>query len=657
MTSVLIAVTGGSIAHTLRPLPIALRLRRLGARVVFGGRGPYLRFLVEQGFPVVPLPMLDYARVTRMMETERFDLPGVAEYRSSVSAQRGYLEELQPDLVLQDGPDTSLPVASFEAGITHVNLANATVLGMAGPQSVVPFRPWVRATVMQSGSLTRWANNFLVLQRNVRINLPVMVYLAQRGLPYYKNPQLALLPDLPELFGARTDFADKIFIGPLLYEPEVPLPEWWSKLDDSRPLVYVGVGSSGGVTGMRTMIEALADSEYQVVLSTAGAFDAGDLPKNFFAAKLVPREAVLQRAAAMVYHGGSATTYQAIKYGVPMVAIPAHFDHEMNARAVAARGLGVSLLPHELTVDGLRSAVDSVISTPKIAFNLKKFQMILARRQAAEQGADLLLEFARRAKRKPRAVAPWFPASPVVVEAVACNLCGETRNHVERTIEDTLLASRQVYTIVRCESCGLLYCSPRPSDTSLSVLEPLENPRNGGPSGSDNRKHGVDLRTMRRLAKVDLQSRVLVAGCGAGRFAQYLLDRVGCETHCVEEHPALVRRARGRGLWVMKGGIQDLPVGDGGFDLILFLETLERTLSPKKALASARERLAAGGRLVVKTVNGANPNATIDVPRALYAFTPDTLNTLLRQAGFAAIHHQDVRRSNHIWCAAVPEVQ
>lgn len=321
MTSILIAVTGGSIAHTLRPIPIALRLRQLGTRVVFGGCGPYVRFLTEQGFPVVPLPMLDYARVCKMMDSELFHLRSVSEYRSAVSIQRGYLEDIRPDLVLQDGPDPALPVASFEAGIHHVNLANATVFGLGSSQRVVPFRPWLRGIVRRSESLTRWANNFLVLQRNVRIDLPLYVYLSQRGISTSQFPQYALIPDLPELFNAPTGVAGKVFIGPLLYEPEVPLPPWWKMLDNSKPLVYVGVGSSGGATGMQTIIDALTGSEYQVVLSTADAFEAGDLPANFFAARLVPREAVLRRAAAMVYHGGSATTYQAIRHGVPMVAI------------------------------------------------------------------------------------------------------------------------------------------------------------------------------------------------------------------------------------------------------------------------------------------------------------------------------------------------
>jgi SAM-dependent methyltransferase len=334
-----------------------------------------------------------------------------------------------------------------------------------------------------------------------------------------------------------------------------------------------------------------------------------------------------------------------------MIAIPAHFDHEMNARAVAACGLGVSILPHELTAAKLREAVFDVVTSSRVAVNLKRFQMILAMRRAPEHGAELVLQQAGRAKKRPKAGASgytWFPTSPMVLEEVACDLCGETSSRSEREIEDAILANKQRYTTVRCKSCGLVYCSPRPSENSLWVLEPLEDHRKGAHS---------DLYTVRRLAKVDLQSRVLIAGCGAGHFAQYLLERIGCETLCVEKHPALVRLARARGLWVKAGTLGDLPEEDSGFDHILFLETLERTLSPKRALEAARERLAPGGRLVIKTANGAKPDAAIDVPRALYAFTSETLDALLRKTGFIAIRHRDGRQGNHIWCTAIPEAR
>ena len=116
-------------------------------------------------------------------------------------------------------------------------------------------------------------------------------------------------------------------------------------------------------------------------------------------------------------------------------------------------------------------------------------------------------------------------------------------------------------------------------------------------------------------------------------------------------------RARARGLWVKKSALGNLPYEDRGFDLVLFLHSLERTPSPKEALASARERLAPGGRLIVKTANGAQPDDAIDVPRSLYAFTANTLEAMLRHTGFTKIRYLETRPDKYIWCTAIPEVQ
>jgi hypothetical protein len=132
----------------------------------------------------------------------------------------------------------------------------------------------------------------------------------------------------------------------------------------------------------------------------------------------------------MVYHGGNATTYQAIRHAVPMVAIPAHFDHELNARAVAAKGLGISIFPHELTAEGLSKAVDEVVNSSKVAFTLKRFQMLLARRDPPEAGAKLLLEFAGKTRQSPKAEAlpiAWVPTSPMAFEETPVILCGRLK--------------------------------------------------------------------------------------------------------------------------------------------------------------------------------------------------------------------------------------
>src|SRR5688572_32535190 len=52
---------------------------------------------------------------------------------------------------------------------------------------------------------------------------------------------------------------------------------------------------------------------------------------------------VLPRAAAMVCHGGYATTVGALAHGVPQVVVPVFADQGRNARRVAEIGAGIAL--------------------------------------------------------------------------------------------------------------------------------------------------------------------------------------------------------------------------------------------------------------------------------------------------------------------------
>ena len=54
-----------------------------------------------------------------------------------------------------------------------------------------------------------------------------------------------LYADIPELFTTQALPPNHHFLGPILWSPTVPEPEWWSALPSERPIVYVTLGSSG----------------------------------------------------------------------------------------------------------------------------------------------------------------------------------------------------------------------------------------------------------------------------------------------------------------------------------------------------------------------------------------------------------------------------
>jgi SAM-dependent methyltransferase len=101
-----------------------------------------------------------------------------------------------------------------------------------------------------------------------------------------------------------------------------------------------------------------------------------------------------------------------------------------------------------------------------------------------------------------------------------------------------------------------------------------------------------------RRAQAPASPRLLDAGCGTGRnLAEY--GAPGRATG-VDPSASAVAFCRARGIeGVTQGAIEELPFGDGSFDLILATDVLEHVERDDRALAELRRVAAPGARLLV----------------------------------------------------------
>jgi UDP:flavonoid glycosyltransferase YjiC (YdhE family) len=160
----------------------------------------------------------------------------------------------------------------------------------------------------------------------------------------------------------------------------VALPAWWGAR--GGPLVYVTFGSVVGHTGLaagvfRTTLAALEELDARVLLTVGRRFDLdllGAVPANVHVEPWVPQSSVLATCAVVVCHGGSGTTYGALRAGVPLVVCPLYADNAHNGAAVAEAGAGVVVAPEagrsawatesrELSAT-LCTSVSTVLDTP-----------------------------------------------------------------------------------------------------------------------------------------------------------------------------------------------------------------------------------------------------------------------------------------------------
>ena len=150
-------------------------------------------------------------------------------------------------------------------------------------------------------------------------------------------------------------------IGPAL--PRVPRgdepPFDWSRIPRDRPLVFVSFGSqlSHVPEVYQAVWSSLSADEACVVTTLKDLLHepfARTRPEHVIAVDYAPQLAMLERAAAMVTHGGANSVMEALRHGCPMLVIPIASDQPLLGYLVAQAGAGAALDPAAITPEACR---------------------------------------------------------------------------------------------------------------------------------------------------------------------------------------------------------------------------------------------------------------------------------------------------------------
>src|SRR5204862_6026785 len=92
----------------------------------------------------------------------------------------------------------------------------------------------------------------------------------------------------------------------------------------------------------------------------------GSLPKGWRVVRDVPHDKLFPRVAVVVHHGGSGTTAQALRAGVPQVLLPLLLDQYHHAHRLFMAGLAPKAAPMErITAGGLADAINAALALPR----------------------------------------------------------------------------------------------------------------------------------------------------------------------------------------------------------------------------------------------------------------------------------------------------
>lgn len=114
---------------------------------------------------------------------------------------------------------------------------------------------------------------------------------------------------------------------------------------------------------LQRALDALAPLPVHVVATTGEVVDPGELtaPGNALLVPFADHDALMDRAAFVVGHGGHGTTMRALSHGLPIVGIPAkEADQVPITRLLDRWGVGRAL-PGDATVEQIRAASEALL--------------------------------------------------------------------------------------------------------------------------------------------------------------------------------------------------------------------------------------------------------------------------------------------------------
>lgn len=170
--------------------------------------------------------------------------------------------------------------------------------------------------------------------------------------------------------------------------------------------------------------------------------------------------------------------------------------------------------------------------------------------------------------------------------------------------------SDDVFAVVQCSSCELVYLNPRPDVSEFETIYPI----NYHAFDFAEADYGIVYKIRSRLEAKRLLSwcenlpndaRILDVGCGDG-FHLKLLQKYGKENWRLEGidlDKRAAEMAEKSGLKVHLGTIEELNLPENAFDLAIMIQTIEHVEKPDAILAAVKRILKPGGKLVIVTDN------------------------------------------------------
>ncbi len=279
------------------------------------------------------------------------------------------IERLKPDLIVGDFR-LSLSISARLKSIPYAAISNTYWTSHSNNTYTVPQLPMTRLLGIGLSQVLFNLSRPLVFAAHC---IPLNRLRKKYGLPslghdlraVYSDADHLWLADMAEYFPISSAAKNCHYLGPLPWSPRNIIPPWWDELDEDKPIVYVTLGSSGQISLLPIVLEALATLPLIVIAVTAGRAKLAVIPDNAYVSEFLPGDQAAERAALMICNGGSLSTYQAIQSGTPVLSIVGNLDQHLNMDYLTSSGIGESLRSEYATIVRVRKLAAKMLTEPR----------------------------------------------------------------------------------------------------------------------------------------------------------------------------------------------------------------------------------------------------------------------------------------------------
>ena len=394
---ILLVAEAVTLAHFARIVTLAKALDPSAYEVVVASDPRYNELEASLGCAFHPIRSIPSAEFVHALAQGKplYSVETLARY---VEDDLALLDSVKPDLVVGDFR-LSLAVSAPLRKIPYAAVVNAYWSPFADTIYPVPDLPMTRILGVRLAQKLFDTVRPMAFALHARsLNQVRLRY----GLPplgpdlrnVYTWGDYTLYADIPEVVSTHNLPAHHRYLGPILWSTHT-LPDWWNRLPEDKPVVFLTLGSSGQADLLPMALTALSRLPVTVIVATAGKIALADAPANTYIADYLPMDIAARRSQLVISNGGSLTTYQALASGVPVIGLCSNMDQLLNMNAVERIGAGIMLRAAKASSTGLVAAATATLHDPSYAQAASRVGQTLAQTDSGQCFREIVADILR----------------------------------------------------------------------------------------------------------------------------------------------------------------------------------------------------------------------------------------------------------------------